>query len=81
MMDHERQVGDVNAARGDIRGHDELHALLFEGAHHLVALLLHEISLQNSPPAGRVRINSLKRVIRAGLGAAEDQATAGPSAA
>ena len=37
VLDDKRQVGDVDAAGGDIGGDEELDALFFEGPHHRVA--------------------------------------------
>jgi hypothetical protein len=72
VVDHKRQSLDINATRGDIRGHHELHALLFEGTHHLVALLLHEIALQDIDRQSE-RDQFAVEFVRASLGAAENE--------
>ena len=46
-MKDEGEVGDIDAARGDVGRDEKLDALFLEGTHHFVALLLGEVALQD----------------------------------
>ena len=74
VMDDEGKPLDVDPAGGDVGGDEELGALLFEGAHHRVALLLGEVALQDIDRKSELGRELLAEDDRARLGAAENDA-------
>jgi hypothetical protein len=44
-MDHESDVVDMDAARGDVRGHEDLDLTAPERLHVLLACLLRQVAL------------------------------------
>ena len=47
MVENKGEVRDIDSTSSDIGGDEELDSLFFKGAHHLVAFLLSEITLED----------------------------------
>ena len=47
MVDHEGQTGHIDSASGNVGGDHKLNTLHFAGSHHFIALLRHQVSLEN----------------------------------
>ena len=71
-MQHEGEVGNVDAAGGDVGGDEKLDPLLFKSAHHFVAFLLGEVALQDFDLKAFFE-ELISECDGAGLGAAKDE--------
>jgi hypothetical protein len=72
VIDHERQVRDVEAPRGDVGGHQDVDAPGFEVAERTVAGVLALVAVNHGGPDSRA-IQVLADAIRAALRLAEHQ--------
>jgi hypothetical protein len=73
VMNDEGKPLYIDAASGDVRGDEELHALLFKRSHDGVPLLLSEVALQDGHGKS-LHCELLTEHDRSGLGPAENDA-------